>query len=317
MTLEPRWMSRRGIQLGTEFRYLTETGRGILETEFLPSDDLTASGRQDEIDSGIHPDNWRKDNRGSISFGAAQGVSRLWQARASLNWISDPRWVEDASSSLDGISNISLQSDVGVYGRGRHWDAGVAANYWILSDYTQPEWRLPYHRLPRAYFRWEQPFGRWLVAGAETRGRALRAYRFEHEPRRQPPVPQALRHHAVRRRQLVRAADVRMALHRLPARRRTRAKHRRGQRLGHAGQLAFEQHADHSIDAGLFFDRDTTFRGERFLHTLEPRLFYLNAPYHDQSDMPLFDTRPMTFSWGSCSATTAIRAATASPTPTR
>src|SRR5690606_5348868 len=53
-----------------------------------------------------------------------------------------------------------------------------------------------------------------------------------------------------------------------------------------------------SIDAGLFFDRDTDVRGDRYLHTLEPRLFYLNAPYHDQSDMPLFDTRPLTFSWG-------------------
>src|SRR5690606_5312458 len=31
MTLTPRWMSKRGLQLGTEFRYLTETGRGVLE----------------------------------------------------------------------------------------------------------------------------------------------------------------------------------------------------------------------------------------------------------------------------------------------
>src|SRR5690606_21526376 len=53
-----------------------------------------------------------------------------------------------------------------------------------------------------------------------------------------------------------------------------------------------------SVDAGLFFDRDTRFRGETFLHTLEPRLFYLNSPYREQGDMPLFDTRPMTFSWG-------------------
>ena len=27
-------------------------------------------------------------------------------------------------------------------------------------------------------------------------------------------------------------------------------------------------------------------------------LYYLNAPYRDQSVLPLFDTRPFTFSWG-------------------
>ncbi|MDR2872409.1 MAG: LPS assembly protein LptD, partial [Xanthomonadaceae bacterium] len=53
-----------------------------------------------------------------------------------------------------------------------------------------------------------------------------------------------------------------------------------------------------SLDAGLFFDRDTKFRGDNYLHTLEPRLFYLNVPYRNQDDLPLFDTRPFTFSWG-------------------
>jgi LPS-assembly protein len=53
-----------------------------------------------------------------------------------------------------------------------------------------------------------------------------------------------------------------------------------------------------SFDAGLYFDRETSIGGESFLHTLEPRLFYLRVPYRDQAGLPLFDTRPMTFSWG-------------------
>src|SRR5690606_31375963 len=53
-----------------------------------------------------------------------------------------------------------------------------------------------------------------------------------------------------------------------------------------------------SIDMGLFFDRETTLDGKSYLHTLEPRLFYLNTPYRDQSELPLFDTRAVTFSWG-------------------
>ena len=53
-----------------------------------------------------------------------------------------------------------------------------------------------------------------------------------------------------------------------------------------------------SLDMGLFFDRETTVDGDAYLHTLEPRLFYLNTPYRDQRDLPLFDTRAFTFSWG-------------------
>jgi Organic solvent tolerance protein OstA len=53
-----------------------------------------------------------------------------------------------------------------------------------------------------------------------------------------------------------------------------------------------------TIDAGLFFDRETKLGGDTYLHTLEPRIYYLNAPYREQSQLPLFDTRAFTFSWG-------------------
>ena len=53
-----------------------------------------------------------------------------------------------------------------------------------------------------------------------------------------------------------------------------------------------------SIDAGVYFDRSFQFRGERFLQTLEPRVFYLRVPYENQDDLPLFDTNLMSFSWG-------------------
>ena len=52
------------------------------------------------------------------------------------------------------------------------------------------------------------------------------------------------------------------------------------------------------MDAGAYFDRDTRVKGKDYLQTIEPRLFYLKVPYSDQSDMPLFDTQPLTFSWG-------------------
>jgi LPS-assembly protein len=44
-----------------------------------------------------------------------------------------------------------------------------------------------------------------------------------------------------------------------------------------------------SVDAGLLFERNA---GEtsRFIQTLEPRLLYVNVPFEDQAQLPVFDT---------------------------
>src|SRR3546814_2726619 len=49
--------------------------------------------------------------------------------------------------------------------------------------------------------------------------------------------------------------------------------------------------------AGLYFDRNSRCRGDDYVNTLEPRLFYLNVPYRNQDNLPIFDTGPMTCSW--------------------
>jgi LPS-assembly protein len=52
-----------------------------------------------------------------------------------------------------------------------------------------------------------------------------------------------------------------------------------------------------SLDAGLVLERPVRFGGRDLLQTLEPRLFYVNAPYREQGQIPVFDTavRPLGF----------------------
>jgi LPS-assembly protein len=52
-----------------------------------------------------------------------------------------------------------------------------------------------------------------------------------------------------------------------------------------------------SVDSGLFFDRSIRFRGSDFQQTLEPRLYYLNVPYRDQSRMPNFTSAESDFNF--------------------
>jgi LPS-assembly protein len=44
-----------------------------------------------------------------------------------------------------------------------------------------------------------------------------------------------------------------------------------------------------SVDSGLVFERSTSWFGRAMRQTLEPRVQYVNTPYHDQSDLPNFD----------------------------
>src|SRR6185503_13770013 len=52
-----------------------------------------------------------------------------------------------------------------------------------------------------------------------------------------------------------------------------------------------------SVDAGVFFDRSFQWGQRAFLQTLEPRLFYLNVPFRDQSKLPNFTTAESDFNF--------------------
>jgi LPS-assembly protein len=52
-----------------------------------------------------------------------------------------------------------------------------------------------------------------------------------------------------------------------------------------------------SIDSGMTFERPSHWFGRDYTQTLEPRLYYLNVPYKDQSDIPLFDTSVADFNF--------------------
>ncbi len=268
-TLSPRWMSKRGALLGAQFRYLVEDGQGTLDAIWMPQDDL------------------RDRSRGSARFEGTHNITADWQARASLSWISDPRYYEDFSSSIDGLSQATNYSTLGVYGRGRTWTAGVTADHWQLADYTLTDAVLPYDRLPRAFATWEQGFGRYLRAGIDAE-----AVRFHHPLYAagsrldlRPWISTPIEGDAWFLRPTLAWRQTSYSLDRVL-----------GQSLG--GTSPSRGQSIFSVDTGLFFDRETTVKGKRYLQSIEPRLFYLNVPYANQDDMPVFDTQPLTFSWG-------------------
>ncbi len=268
-TLNPRLMTSRGVMLGAQFRYLNEDGAGTIEATYMPDDDL------------------RDRDRSLLRYQAFHNINPIWQARANINRISDTRYYEDFSNSIDGLSQYTSLSEVGVYGRGRGWDAGISADHWQLADFTLTEAVLPYNRLPRAFVRWERQVGSGFVAGVEAEAVRFQHSRFDAGSRLdvKPWVSLPLEGDS-------------WFLRPTAAWRHTSYQLDDGLARVLGGGSPSRSQPIFSLDAGAYFDRDTQIKGRDYLHTLEPRLFYLKVPYAEQGDMPLFDTQPLTFSWG-------------------
>ncbi len=309
-TLYPRYMSERGFALGGEFRYLYRGGKGTLVGNYMHRDDLLETrSREPGYQPELNPD--IDDSRGMFGYDGYHNINGNWQARANLVWFSDPRYTEDFSNSLAGLSAASTTSTLGVYGVGDGWTAGAMADTWQLMDFTSSPLTLPYNRLPRVYFNWERPLTRWFSAGVQSE-----AVRFQHNERGDgtrldlkpyvslpiqgaswyvtPTV--AWRHTAY---DLEPELASQLAISRaarvlgVPAASITPA-----QMAPYYDEKPSRSLPIGSLDAGLFFDRETEIKGTHFLQTLEPRLFYLNVPYRNQDALPVFDTRAFTFSWG-------------------
>ena len=268
-TLSPRWLSDRGLMLGAQFRYLgPRDARGELEGTWLPDDDLT--GR----DRGLL--RWRHYDR----------LGRNWNLRANINHVSDDEYFADFGDSLPNSTITLLESSLGVYGRGLGWDASLQVQSWEVASPLLPDSAAPYRRLPEARLRWSRPFARWLEAGIDAE-----AVRFESDFRdggnRLDLTPWV---------QLPFGGAAWFATPRLAWR---YTSYSLDQSLVPPGG---DNNPDRSLpvmslDMGAFFEREFSFGDGSYLQTLEPRLYYLNVPYRDQDQLPLFDTRPLTFSW--------------------
>lgn len=267
-TLTGRWYGNRGLMLDGQFRFLTaQHGGGTIEATWLPDD------------RALHRD------RGSLDIGAITPFNSHWYSVLDVHRVSDPAYLQDFSEQPFANAIGLLSSTAGVYGRGRYWAAGLYAQDWQISDPSLSKAEEPYRRMPDAWFRWNQPFGEHLELG--VRSEAVRfsqdaftgGTRVDLYPYLALPFERAAWY--VRPELGYRYTSYNLDQPVLPG----------GDRSPSRGTPIFD------LDAGAYFERDASLFGHAFINTLEPRLFYLNVPYRDQSDIPIFDTQAYTFAF--------------------
>ena len=281
-TITPRWLSKRGLMVEGEFRYLTARSSGHFNGTFLPDDDIT------------HRD------RSFLSWQNYTTIDRHWYAAANLNSVSDKNYFADFGDSIDNTSISLLQSTVGAYGRGRYWTASVTAESWQIASPLLADGDEPYRRLPRLQATAFKPFNRWFEAGLN-----FEAVRFSHDSLDPGNPANANRFDGGNRvdfQPYVRFPFGGNAWYLTPqlAWRYTSYSSLDGQPvLNGAGTSATRSLPILSLDAGAYFERDFGWHGNSYVQTLEPRLYYLRVPYRNQFDLPIFDTRELTFGWTS------------------
>lgn len=259
LTLIPKYIARRGLQLGAETRYLGETYSGSLYTEGI-QDQLTKTGRY------------------SISSNHQQKLTPELMLSWNYNKASDNDYASDFSHSITASTQRLLTRDIGLtYSPSVYWNASVrVTKYQLLQDIDNPI-SMPYARVPQVVVngsRYDWHGFDFTTVADFTRfsnGTQIGGDRaFVTQTVSYPLVHSG---YFVTPKLTLDATSYK--LNNVTA----------GNPTSFTRTLPTA-----SIDAGMTFERDASLFGRNVTQTLEPRLFYVRTPYRDQSQFPMFDS---------------------------
>ncbi len=269
-TLTPRYFSKRGFMLGSEFRYLFGKQQGEFSANYLPTDDI------------------RDQSRYLFAWSHFVAINRSWNFSSNLNHVSDEFYFSDFGNSLTETSTALLKSELGFHGRGKYWNLELSAASWEIANPAQAPGSEPYRRLPRIALNGSKPFFPWLEVGlnaeavAFTHSQLDDGNRLDITPFIKMPIKGAFWY-------VTPSLSWRQTEYWLSNENNNAPSNSHISR----GLSIF------SVDAGASFERSVSFADQSFIQTLEPRLFYLNVPYKNQDNIPIFDTQALTFMWPS------------------
>jgi len=264
-TFYPRAMSKRGLQLSGDFRYLDPAFRGDARFELLPNDQQ------------------RSEDRYAIFVKHAHDLPGGWSGAVNLNKVSDNQYFTDLTTSIALTSLTNLPQEA-TLSRSGNWGTGgiygVSAQYlrWqtLQTDPLVPV-TPPYGRQPQITLTAQHQnvlnaeldfLGSFVAFDHPTlvSGRRTLAYPSLSLPLQTsyahliPKFGFHVTHYAIDRNNIAGLADANRALPIFTA------------------------------DAGLVFERSTALAGQPLVQTLEPRLYYVYIPFRDQSRLPNFDS---------------------------
>lgn len=269
LTLMPRLMSKRGVQLGAEGRFLTARQQGLILAEFVPNDRARTTG---------------DSQRGFLHLAHDARLTSRWRSHILGEYASDHAYLDDLGSDFEYISRRELERLWETRYQGRDWSLLSRVQYFQNLDQTIAASDRPYSRQPQLLFEMRKPIAAGLDLGLQQeyvyfyRDTGTTGHRFDIEPslsyRWQTPSAY-LAPRLAGRYTTYQLDDLAPGQIESPDR-----------SLG-----------SFSLDGGLFFERADNWFGHAVTQTLEPRLYYLYIPEVAQNALPVFDTDLYDFSF--------------------
>ena len=258
-TFVPRYMSKRGMQLGSEFRYLTKRNDGVLWGDYLPDDDKTGEDR------------WR------YLMLLQSMLGRGWRATADAEGVSDSGYFQDLTNGQTSTSQTNLERSLFVEWYNLNWSVLLRYQaYQTLDDAIQPDER-PYQRAPQLAIDGEWKDG---LLGLDYRLVTDTTYFYRKES------VQGLRLHLLPE---ISLPFERNSFYLTP---KAALFHSQYQLEDRAVGLLDDPDVTApllSLDTGVVLER-TAGSNQKWLVTLEPRAQYVYVPFEEQADLPVFDT---------------------------
>jgi LPS-assembly protein len=263
-TVGVRYLSKRGAQLQSEFRYLGENYSGMDSLEYLDDDSLNGGRRYYANLSHNH------------------GFGNGWSAGYNLEKVSDDQYFSEMSTRIISTSRVNLPQEGRVDYYGDVWRFnGLVQKYQTLDDTNFPYERLPQLTLA-ANKEWEYAntdlYSQWTYfdrnkdAPIAATGSRLVLY-----PSISVPFTQSYGF-----------ITPKIGVH--------STNYRVNDNNFVVSGKAISNNSDtrtlpiFSLDSGLYFERDLNVVKNSYTQTIEPRLFYVYIPNKEQDLLPVFDT---------------------------
>ena len=279
LLITPDVMSKRGVDVTGEFRYLENDYRGRLRATLMPRDRL----RDGDTRWG-----YSLQHSGTITTGLSS-VGNLG-LNLNLNRVSDDRYWKDFPRTGLTFTDRLLPSDATLnWARGDFSLMARALKWQTLQDPDSPIVP-PYDRLPQIQGRYVRSAwnGLDLLAEADyTRFQADRALTLQPNGQRAYLLAQAS------------YPWLRPGAFVTPTLRLHTTRYDFSDNLSDGTRSASRTLPTFTLDSGLVFERPTRLFGRALTQTLEPRLYYTYTPYRDQSALPNYDSAAYDFNFAS------------------
>ncbi|MCK5395027.1 MAG: LPS-assembly protein LptD [Gammaproteobacteria bacterium] len=263
--ITPRYMEKRGLGLDGDYRYLTKSTNGELKGSYLRKDDIA------------------EEERYQVDYKQHSSISSNLLFDVNLRDISDANYFNDFSSSIGTTSQTHLDRSAALRYDLHNWHMRALIQDIKTIDDAAPLSERPYERLPQLTLNGDTQvlnspllftLDSELVDFTHEDDSIITGTRFILRPGFHLPISGNFWF-----------ID--------PAVKLSHTQYDVDANAVGAATVSDRNLLIGSVDAGLFFER---FLKNGYQHTLEPRLYYLNVPFEDQSNAPLFDTSTPDFS---------------------